>query len=349
MFAFFKILWTIFKTFSKSILRSIYCSRYYDGVEFFNAKNISLKNTSVIEKGTRLLVINPQSSSANISIKDNCWIGRDVEIQAMYNSKIVLEKSVSVQDRCKIIGDVHIGQDCLLAPDVFLSSGTHHFGFKPALLIKEQDKLVVGDAEGFKKNSKQINIGEDCWIGKNAMVQSGLNIGRGVVIASNSFVRNNIPPYEIWGGSPAKFLKKRLEFAPPGEISFQDETHHPYFYWGFDHRNISEGFLSNNSSVCVLSKKISNISLFLHANIIANGNLKIFINNEMIFDKDLNCGVVSQGIKTAQMKKTHTLECDSYNMFAEALKQYDIISFTFSPENKEVFSGFSIYKLSNNG
>lgn len=55
-----------------------------------------------------------------------------------------------------------------------------------------------------------VVIGNDVWIGFNATIMSGVKISNGAVIAAASVVTKDVGPYEIWGGNPAKFIKKRF-------------------------------------------------------------------------------------------------------------------------------------------
>ena len=62
----------------------------------------------------------------------------------------------------------------------------------------------------------QIIIGNDVWIGrgcilKNTNPDKPLNIGNGAVIASDSVVVKDVPPFAIVGGNPAKFIKWRFD------------------------------------------------------------------------------------------------------------------------------------------
>lgn len=54
-------------------------------------------------------------------------------------------------------------------------------------------------------------IGNDVWIGYEALIMPGVQIGDGAVIAARSVVTKDIGPYEIWGGNPAKLIKKRFD------------------------------------------------------------------------------------------------------------------------------------------
>ena len=56
--------------------------------------------------------------------------------------------------------------------------------------------------------SKPIIIGNDVFIGANTIIGKGVNIGDNAIIAAGSVVTSDIPHNEIWGGNPAKFLKK---------------------------------------------------------------------------------------------------------------------------------------------
>jgi len=57
----------------------------------------------------------------------------------------------------------------------------------------------------------RTNIGNDVWIGHNATIMSGLNIGHGAIIAKNAVVTKDVEPYQIVGGNPAKVLKNRFD------------------------------------------------------------------------------------------------------------------------------------------
>ena len=54
-------------------------------------------------------------------------------------------------------------------------------------------------------------IGNDVWIGQNAVILPGVNIGDGAVIGANSVVGSNVAPYTIVVGNPAKIIRKRFD------------------------------------------------------------------------------------------------------------------------------------------
>ena len=65
------------------------------------------------------------------------------------------------------------------------------------------------DDPKFKASFKPIHIGHHCWIGTGATVLQDVTIGDGAIVAAGAVVTKDIPPYEVWGGVPAKFIRKR--------------------------------------------------------------------------------------------------------------------------------------------
>ena len=55
-----------------------------------------------------------------------------------------------------------------------------------------------------------VIVGNDVWIADNVTIMSGVRIGDGAVIACNSHVVRDVPPYSIVGGNPAKLIKYRF-------------------------------------------------------------------------------------------------------------------------------------------
>ena len=60
-------------------------------------------------------------------------------------------------------------------------------------------------------NKGDIVIGNDVWIGYEAVVMAGVHIGNGAIIAAHAVVTKNVPPYTIVGGVPARPIRKRFD------------------------------------------------------------------------------------------------------------------------------------------
>lgn len=54
-------------------------------------------------------------------------------------------------------------------------------------------------------------IGNDVWIGRESIIMPGVKIGDGAIVAAYSVVVKDIPAYTVYGGNPAKFIKKRFD------------------------------------------------------------------------------------------------------------------------------------------
>lgn len=54
-------------------------------------------------------------------------------------------------------------------------------------------------------------VGSDVWIGRESVIMPGVHIGDGAIIAAYSVVTKDIPPYTLWGGNPARFIKDRFD------------------------------------------------------------------------------------------------------------------------------------------
>lgn len=80
----------------------------------------------------------------------------------------------------------------------------------------------------------KLTIGNDVWIGANTIIlPSCKNIGNGAVIAAGAIVTKDIPPYEIWGGNPAQFIKKR--FSDDIIVKLEESR-----WWKIDKKILSE-------------------------------------------------------------------------------------------------------------
>jgi chloramphenicol O-acetyltransferase type B len=67
----------------------------------------------------------------------------------------------------------------------------------------------AGAANGFQPAGDTV-IGNDVWIGTEAIVMPGVRIGDGAVIGARAVVTNDVEPYAIVGGNPAKVIRKRF-------------------------------------------------------------------------------------------------------------------------------------------
>jgi virginiamycin A acetyltransferase len=109
-----------------------------------------------------------------------------------------------------------IGKFCMIASGVtFIMNGANHLLVSIStypFAIFGHDWQNAMDGKSYP-NKGDTTIGNDVWIGHQATVLPGLNIGNGAIIASQATVTKDIAPYTIVGGNPARELKKRFSEA----------------------------------------------------------------------------------------------------------------------------------------
>ncbi len=192
-------------------------------IEITKRGKFCYKDDIRIGSGTRIDIF---GEGSELSIGNQVNISRNVYLYCTDDQVLTIGDLTSIQDGCRIYGDVSIGQCVIFAPNVFLSSGSHIFKEKPNIPIIEQDALY--------KFNRPIVIEDDCWIGINAVIMPGVTIAKGSIAGSGSVVTKSFPPYSVIAGSPAKIINKRLEFNPPDCIESPNDKDLPYFYSGFD-------------------------------------------------------------------------------------------------------------------
>jgi acetyltransferase-like isoleucine patch superfamily enzyme len=58
-----------------------------------------------------------------------------------------------------------------------------------------------------------VSVGEGAWIGAGAVILPGVTIGRGAIVGANAVVTRSVGALEVWGGCPARFIKRVEEYG----------------------------------------------------------------------------------------------------------------------------------------
>ncbi|WP_302850183.1 acyltransferase [Pseudomonas brassicacearum] len=144
-----------------------------------------------------------------IRLGDRVWLNDGVELSAM--TDISVGEGTTIQRNVTINGDVSIGKECLLAPNIFISSTSHVHDRYAGVSIREQERRITRD-DFLANYNKPILIGDDVWIGANAVIMPGVKIGSHSVVGANSVVTRDVPVGAIVVGGPAKIIKFRFGF-----------------------------------------------------------------------------------------------------------------------------------------
>jgi len=94
-----------------------------------------------------------------------------------------------------------------VAQNVNIGSSQHpmHYLSTGLLSSKMSESMALNDLPNYTV------IGHDVWIGLNAVIMNGVNVGTGAVIGAGAIVTKDVPPYAIVGGVPAKVIKYRFD------------------------------------------------------------------------------------------------------------------------------------------
>jgi acetyltransferase-like isoleucine patch superfamily enzyme len=107
-----------------------------------------------------------------------------------------------------------IGKFTAIGPGVRVGMGNHpsqKFVTIHPMFYSDTNLLPVTFAsESYFPESKDSSIGNDVWIGAHALIMDGVVIGDGAIVAAGAVVTENVLPYSIVGGVPARFIKYRF-------------------------------------------------------------------------------------------------------------------------------------------
>lgn len=137
---------------------------------------VSIGKNSTIQDDVDFRTEHPFSSENFIKIGDRVFIGRKSEFNAT----------------CQII----IGNDCMIASNTTFVDVGHEM--KRCITINQQPVV-----------SEKIVLEDDVWIGSGCIVLKGVTIGKGSVVGAGSVINKSIPEFQIWAGSPARFIRNR--------------------------------------------------------------------------------------------------------------------------------------------
>ncbi len=132
-------------------------------------------------------------------ILDDCGKWVNIDKGVTFATDIKLGEGSGIGANCSIPTGVTIGDHVMMGIDILMFTNEH----------RHDDITIPMGLQGRTK-VEPIVIEDDVWIGSRSLIMKGIRIGHGAIIAAGSVVTKDVPPYEIWGGNPARLLKSRL-------------------------------------------------------------------------------------------------------------------------------------------
>lgn len=109
---------------------------------------------------------------------------------------------VTIGDYCSISGGVEI-----------LPGGNHNPHWISTFPLRWQFKMPGAFEDGLPSSRGPVSIGNDVWIGRAAMILSGVTIADGAVVGARAVVTSDVRPYAVVVGIPAREVRRRFDDA----------------------------------------------------------------------------------------------------------------------------------------
>jgi acetyltransferase-like isoleucine patch superfamily enzyme len=170
------------------------------GVVLRHPRKIRIGDDVAIDDGCTLDA--KGTANQGIRIGSRVFLGRNT-LLACKDGDIVLDDGVNISYNCVVFSasTVRIGAETLLAAYVYLVGGGHSFD--------RVDVPVVQQA----RTSRGIEIGPGGWIGAGAVVLDGVQVGPRAIVGAQAVVTEDVPPFAIAAGAPARVLRDRRQPA----------------------------------------------------------------------------------------------------------------------------------------
>lgn len=144
--------------------------------------------------------------------------GPGVKVRAA--SKVTIGRFSTINgpntDIVSLINPVTIGSFCSIARNVSIQEFNHRYDRLSTYHMHHNIFKETRTSDLYSNGP--VEIGNDVWVGTQCVITSGAKIGNGAVVAANSVVIGEVPPFAIVAGSPARVLKFRFDEARIKEI-----------------------------------------------------------------------------------------------------------------------------------
>lgn len=130
------------------------------------------------------------------------WLANTLPLRGHQRWKLVKKGGVNVIGPCWIYRNVY-----------FDSVAPHLITIGKGVTITQDTTILTHYLDPTKKgrnyNLGRVIIEEDAFIGCNVVICNSVTIGQGAIVGAGSIVTKDIPPYQVWAGNPARYIKDR--------------------------------------------------------------------------------------------------------------------------------------------
>jgi len=177
-----------------------------------NYRKITCSDKSTIIRNTAR-IINRQHNREAIKIDKNCVICGELMVMG-YGGKIEIGKNCFIGEHTRIWSGefIKIGNNVLISHNVnIIDTNSHSFNHIKRAVDYENLLKYGASKEKDDIESKSIIIDDYVWINFNSTILKGVKIGKGAIIASNTLVTKDVPPFTLVAGIPGKIIKNLNE------------------------------------------------------------------------------------------------------------------------------------------
>ena len=133
------------------------------------------------------------------------WLGlASLPMLPQHRAKILKLGGVKFKGRALIYGGVRIDS---VAPDKVFIGNNVAITAGTTILTHYLDPTRKG--RSFRIG--EVHIEDDVFIGVNTIICNSVTIGKGAIVGAGSVVTKDIPPYQVWAGNPAHFIKEGIQ------------------------------------------------------------------------------------------------------------------------------------------
>lgn len=130
------------------------------------------------------------------------WLANALPMQGHHRYRFVKHGGVNIEGPCYIYKNVYFDS---VAPHLITIGKNATITQGTTILTHYIDP----DQAGRSYKMGEVHIEEDAFIGCNTIICNAVTIGKGSIVGAGSVVTKDIPPYQVWGGVPAKYIKDR--------------------------------------------------------------------------------------------------------------------------------------------